>query len=202
MPRGIASMVTSFALASTALSTRQAVTRTNDTVAAQLPLGEVGHAQVESAAGEGLAQAGQVERADLHAPALLGGLVARFSKRLEAGEISFVLEGIVSQTLVPRANGTGRVLAGEVMVPTPAIRNLIREDKIHQIYSQMQIGQGQHQMQTMNQALCALYLKRQITLEEALEHADSRNNLSLKIRLNDNREVDSPDALTMAEHEF
>jgi twitching motility protein PilT len=82
-------------------------------------------------------------------------------------QLSFVLEGVLSQTLMPRANGQGRVLAVEVMVPNAAIRNLIREDKVHQIYSQMQVGQAKHGMQTMNQALSSLYLRRLITLEEA-----------------------------------
>jgi len=83
-------------------------------------------------------------------------------------QLSFVLEGVLSQALIPRATGAGRVMALEIMVPNPAIRNLVREDKIHQIYSQMQIGQSKFGMQTMNQALCSLYLKRLITLEEAI----------------------------------
>jgi twitching motility protein PilT len=83
-------------------------------------------------------------------------------------QLSFVLEGVISQTLIPRASGTGRILACEVMVPTPAIRNLIREDKIHQIYSQMQIGQTKFGMQTMNQSLLTLFLRKMITLEDCL----------------------------------
>jgi hypothetical protein len=82
--------------------------------------------------------------------------------------LSFVLEGVISQTLVPRASGTGQVLAAEVMIPTQAIRNLIREDKLHQVYSQMQIGQSKHGMQTLNQSLCDLFLRRLITLEDAM----------------------------------
>lgn len=83
-------------------------------------------------------------------------------------QLSFVLEGVVSQTLMPKASGPGRVLGVEIMIPNNAIRNLIREDKVHQIYSQMQVGQAKHQMQTMNQSLTALYLRRLITLEEAI----------------------------------
>lgn len=83
-------------------------------------------------------------------------------------QLSFVLEGVLSQTLVPRASGKGRVLALEIMVPNAAIRNLIREDKIHQIYSQMQVGQDRFGMLTMNQCLFSLYTKRIITLEDAL----------------------------------
>lgn len=83
-------------------------------------------------------------------------------------QLSFVLEGILSQQLLPNARGDGRVLALEVLIPTPAIRNLIREDKIHQIYSMMQTGQEKLGMQTMNQSLYDLYTKGQITYETAL----------------------------------
>ena len=82
-------------------------------------------------------------------------------------QLSFVLEGILCQPLMPRIGG-GRVLAVEVLVPNPAIRNLIREDKVHQIYSQQQIGQEKWQMQTLNQCLADLYLKKLITYEEAI----------------------------------
>jgi len=83
-------------------------------------------------------------------------------------QLSFVLEGVMSQQLIPKASGTGRALAIEIMVPNPAIRNLIREDKVHQIYSQMQIGQSKHGMQTLNQSLLNLYLRNVIALDEAL----------------------------------
>lgn len=83
-------------------------------------------------------------------------------------QLSFVLEGVLSQQLVPKLNGQGRVMAMEVMVPNPAIRNLIREDKVHQIYSTMQTGQNKFGMQTMNQSLHELYTKRLISYDEAL----------------------------------
>ncbi|MEZ4227462.1 MAG: type IV pilus twitching motility protein PilT [Polyangiaceae bacterium] len=83
-------------------------------------------------------------------------------------QLSFVLEGVLSQLLLPRAGAPGRVLALEVMVPNAAIRNLIREDKVHQIYSQMQVGQIKHGMQTLNQALYSLFSRRLISLEEAM----------------------------------
>jgi len=83
-------------------------------------------------------------------------------------QLSFVLEGVLSQQLLAKASGEGRVLAIEVMIPNAAIRNLIREDKVHQIYSSMQTGQEQFGMQTMNQALYDLYKKRLITYEDAL----------------------------------
>lgn len=83
-------------------------------------------------------------------------------------QLSFVLEGVMSQTLIPKASGVGRALAIEIMVPNAAIRNLIREDKIHQMYSQMQVGQTKYGMQTMNQCLIKLLTKRLITLEDAV----------------------------------
>ncbi len=74
-------------------------------------------------------------------------------------QLSFVLEGVISQQLIPKIGG-GRVLALEVMIPNAAIRNLIREDKIHQIYSIMQTGQSKFGMQTLNQSLYELYVKK------------------------------------------
>jgi twitching motility protein PilT len=86
-------------------------------------------------------------------------------------QLSFVLEGVLCQQLIPKTGGQGRVMAMEIMVPNPAIRNLIREDKVHQIYSTMQTGQNKFGMQTMNQSLFDLYSKRLITHEEALNRS-------------------------------
>jgi twitching motility protein PilT len=83
-------------------------------------------------------------------------------------QLSFVLEGILAQQLIPRKSGRGRVLSIELLIPNPAIRNLIREDKIHQIYSMMQTGQTKYGMQTMNQSLFELYSKGHISYEEAV----------------------------------
>jgi len=83
-------------------------------------------------------------------------------------QLSFVLEGVVTQNLMPRAGAPGRVLAMEIMVPNPAIRNLIREDKVHQVYSQMQIGQTKFGMQTFNQSLASLVQRRLVTVDEAM----------------------------------
>ncbi|OGW36160.1 MAG: type IV pili twitching motility protein PilT [Nitrospirae bacterium RBG_13_39_12] len=83
-------------------------------------------------------------------------------------QLSFVLEGILAQQLIAKKSGKGRVLAVELLVPNPAIRNLIREDKIHQIYSMMQTGQTKHGMQTMNQSLFDLYLKGLLSYEDAV----------------------------------
>ncbi len=92
-------------------------------------------------------------------------------------QLSFVLEGVMCQALLPRANRGGRVMALEVMVPNPAIRNLIREDKVHQLYSQMQIGQDKFGMQTMNQSLASLFQRRQITLDDALARSSDQEEL-------------------------
>ncbi len=86
-------------------------------------------------------------------------------------QLSFVLEGVLTQQLVPKSSGRGRAVASEVMVPTAAIRNLIREDKVHQIYSQMQVGQDKFGMQTMNQSLLELYRKRLISRDEAMKRS-------------------------------
>ncbi|UCC66787.1 MAG: type IV pilus twitching motility protein PilT [Deltaproteobacteria bacterium] len=82
--------------------------------------------------------------------------------------LSFVLEGVFTQQLLPRANGRGLALALEIMIPNAAIRNLIREDKIHQLYGQMQVGQLKFGMQTMNQSLLHLYERGLITLNDAM----------------------------------
>ncbi|ACL64014.1 twitching motility protein [Anaeromyxobacter dehalogenans 2CP-1] len=92
-------------------------------------------------------------------------------------QLSFVLEGVLTQNLLPRAGGPGRVLIIEVMVPNPAIRNLIREDKVHQVYSQMQVGQAKFGMQTFNQSLAMAFAKRLITLEEALGRSSDAEEL-------------------------
>jgi twitching motility protein PilT len=92
-------------------------------------------------------------------------------------QLSFVLEGVLTQNLLPRAGSPGRVLACEVMQPTPAIRNLIRENKVHQIYSQMQTGQKTHGMITFNQSLYSLLQRRKITLEEALGRTSDPDEL-------------------------
>jgi twitching motility protein PilT len=92
-------------------------------------------------------------------------------------QLSLVLEGIVCQALLPRADGKGRICSLEIMVPTPAIRNLIRDDKIHQIYGSMQSGQEKLGMQTANQSLASLYLARKITLETAMTASSSKDEL-------------------------
>jgi twitching motility protein PilT len=92
-------------------------------------------------------------------------------------QLSLVLEGILCQALLPRADGAGRAMALEILVPNPAIRNLIREDKVHQIYSMMQTGQDKYGMQTFNQALASAYHKRQISLETAMQRSSNTDEL-------------------------
>ena len=87
-------------------------------------------------------------------------------------QLAFVLEGIVTQALVPKAGGRGRAMAAEVLVVTPAIRALIRDDKVHQIYSSMQSGK-KFGMQTLNDALYALYMNKEITSDDALKVTSS-----------------------------
>jgi len=86
-------------------------------------------------------------------------------------QLSFVLEGVLSQALLPLAQGSGRVLALELMIPNTAIRALIRDDKVHQIYSQMQMGQDKFGMQTMNQCLYQLFSKNKIAMDVALQRS-------------------------------
>jgi len=97
-------------------------------------------------------------------------------------QISFVLQGVVTQMLVPNANGPGRALAIEILIPNAAIRNLIREDKAHQIYSAMQMGQSTTGMQTMNQSLYSLFARKVITREEALNRSMESDELEMMIR--------------------
>jgi twitching motility protein PilT len=92
-------------------------------------------------------------------------------------QLSMVLEGIVCQALLPRADDRGRVVAAEVLIPTPAIRNLIREDKVHMIYATMQAGQEKIGSQTLNQSLASLYYARAITLETALGASSLKDEL-------------------------
>lgn len=83
-------------------------------------------------------------------------------------QLSFVLQGVMCQALIPTLDGKGRVMALEIMIPNPAIRNLIRDDKMHQVYSQMQIGQVESGMTTMNQSLLTLCQKGLISWDSAI----------------------------------
>ena len=103
-------------------------------------------------------------------------------------QLSLVLEGVMCQTLLPTMNGKGRAMIMEILIPNPAVRNLIREDKIHQVYSAMQSGQDKFGMQTFNQSLANAYQQKLITLEVALARSSNPDELQDLI----NRGVVSP----------
>jgi twitching motility protein PilT len=92
-------------------------------------------------------------------------------------QLSLVLEGIMCQALLPTTSGRGRAMAMEILVPNSAIRNLIREDKIHQIYSAMQTGQDKFGMQTFNQCLATLFFQKKITLDMAMQRTSNQDEL-------------------------
>jgi len=118
-----------------------------------------------------IAETGHLTFATLHtnsASQTINRIVDVFPAHQQAqvrAQLSLVLEGIMCQALLPRASGSGRVLAMEILVPNPAIRNLIRENKIHQIYSSMQMGQEKYGMQTFNQSLANLYFRKLVSLD-------------------------------------
>ncbi len=134
-----------------------------------------------------IAETGHLTLATLHtnsAPSTINRIIDVFPAEQQAQirvQLSMVLEGIICQTLLPKASGDGRVLALEILVLNSAIRNLIREDKIHQIYSMMQTGQEKYGMQTLNQSLATLYHKRLITLETALQRSSNPDELKALI---------------------
>ena len=131
-----------------------------------------------------IAETGHLTFATLHtnsAAETINRLIDSFPAHQQSqvrAQLSLCLEGILCQTLLPKATGKGRVLIMEILIPDSAIRNLIRQDKIHQIYSSMQAGQQRHGMQTFNQALATAYFKKLITMEIALR--TSSNNDELK----------------------
>lgn len=120
-----------------------------------------------------IAETGHLALATLHtnsAPEAINRMIDVFPPTQQAqvrAQLAFVLEGIVTQVLLPKASGKGRVMVAEILVATPAIRAVIRDDKVHQITSLMQAGK-KHGMQTMNDALYQLYMSREIAKEEAL----------------------------------
>ncbi|HEU4596945.1 MAG TPA: type IV pilus twitching motility protein PilT [Pyrinomonadaceae bacterium] len=130
-----------------------------------------------------IAETGHLTFATLHtnsAASTINRIIDVFPASQQAqirAQLSLVLEGILCQSLIPRADGRGRAMALEILVPNPGIRNLIREDKVHQIYSMMQTGQGKHGMQTFNQALASLYHKRLISMEVAMQRSSNAEEL-------------------------
>jgi twitching motility protein PilT len=134
-----------------------------------------------------IAETGHLVFATLHTNTAIGSInriIDVFPPHQQSqirAQLSFTLQAVITQTLVPRADGPGRAMIQEIMLPNAAIRNLIREDKVHQIYSVMQTGQGVSGMQTMNQALLAAYTKRQIKLEDALARSPDSAELQSMI---------------------
>jgi twitching motility protein PilT len=133
-------------------------------------------------AGLTIAETGHLAFATLHtnsAAEAINRIIDVFPSHQQAqvrAQLAFCLEGIVTQTLLPRASGKGRAMAAEILVVTPAIRALIRDDKIHQIYSMMQSGK-KYGMQTMNDALYNLYMSKTVSLEEVLRASHDQNEL-------------------------
>jgi twitching motility protein PilT len=130
-----------------------------------------------------LAETGHLTMATLHtnsAAQTITRIIDAFPAHQQAQirtQLSLVLEGIVCQALVPKSSGEGRVAALEILVATPAIRNLVRDDKIHQIYGTMQAGQEKFGMQTMNQALARLVDRRVISRDTAFATSSNRDEL-------------------------
>ena len=127
-----------------------------------------------------IAETGHLALATLHtnsAAEAINRIVDVFPSHQQSqvrAQLAFVLEGIVTQTLLPKAKGRGRAMAAEILIVTPAIRAMIREDKVHQIYSAMQSGK-KYGMQTLNDALYALYMSREVTAEECLRVSGEPN---------------------------
>jgi twitching motility protein PilT len=130
-----------------------------------------------------IAETGHLTFATLHtnsAASTINRIIDVFPSEQQSqvrAQLSLVLEGILCQALLPKAEGIGRAMALEILVPNAAIRNLIREDKVHQIYSMMQTGQDKYGMQTFNQALATLYHRRQITLDVAMQRSSYTDEL-------------------------
>ena len=135
-----------------------------------------------------IAETGHLTLATLHtnsAHATINRIIDVFPAHQQQqirAQLSMVMEGVVCQTLVPLVGGEGRCPALEILIPNTAIRNLIRENKVHQIYSAMQMGQAKYGMQTMNQSLSQLYLGRKITYESAIEKSSNQEELQEMIR--------------------
>ena len=135
-----------------------------------------------------IAETGHLTLATLHtntAASSMNRIVDLFPAAQQAhvrAQLSLVLEAIVCQALIPRTHASGRCLAMEILIANSAIRNLIRENKIHQIYGMMQTGQEKHGMMTLNQSLVHLVITKQIAIEDALSHSSSPEELQEQIQ--------------------
>src|SRR5579862_3863639 len=134
-------------------------------------------------AGLTIAETGHLAFATLHtnsAAEAINRIIDVFPSHQQSqvrAQLAFCLEGIVTQTLLPKATGKGRAMAAEILVVTPAIRALIRDDKIHQIYSMMDSGK-KYGMQTMNDALYNLYVTRQVAFDECVRASHDPTELA------------------------
>ncbi len=144
-------------------------------------IGEMRDAETMAAA-LGIAETGHLVLSTLHtnsAADSVNRVIDSFESHRQPqvrSQVAAVLEGVVTQILVPRATGRGRVVAAEVLVCTAAIRAVIRDDRVHQIGSLMQAGR-RHGMQTLNDALARLYLNGEVTLEAALRRSSEPGEL-------------------------
>jgi twitching motility protein PilT len=132
-----------------------------------------------------IAETGHLTFGTLHtnsAVQTINRIIDVFRRTARSAQLSFTLEAVLCQMLLPRSNGQGRVMVLEIMIPNPAIRNLIREDKLHQIYGMMQAGKERSGMVTMNEALLAHYLRRSITADQALGASTMPEELSQMIQ--------------------
>ena len=137
-----------------------------ETIAAALTIAETGHLALATLHTNSAAEA--VNR-------IIDVFPANQQSQVRA-QLAFSLEGVITQTLVPKARGNGRVCCTEILVTTPAVRATIRDDKIHQIYSIMQAGK-KHGMQTMNDSLYQYYIQGDVKLEDILKVSHDPNEL-------------------------
>ena len=148
-------------------------------------------------AGLTIAETGHLAFATLHtnsAAEAINRIIDVFPSHQQAqvrAQLAFCLEGIITQTLLPRLGGRGRAMAAEILVVTPAIRALIRDDKIHQIYSMMQSGK-KYGMQTMNDALYNLYVSKTVALDEVLRASHDQSELQRMIGIGPDSENGTP----------
>jgi twitching motility protein PilT len=154
-------------------------------------------------AGLTIAETGHLAFATLHtnsAAEAVNRIIDVFPSHQQAqvrAQLAFCLEGIITQTLLPKIGGRGRAMAAEILVVTPAIRALIRDDKIHQIYSMMQSGK-KYGMQTMNDGLYNLYMSKTVALEEVLRASHDQAELNRMIGITPDGDGKSSPAMAAA----
>jgi twitching motility protein PilT len=134
-----------------------------------------------------IAETGHLVFATLHTPdavQAINRIIDVFSPEQQAQvrtQLSFVIQAVMCQQLLPKAEGGGRCIAVEVMIATPAVRNLIRDEKVHQIYSALQTGQDVG-MQTMNSSMAALYRKGRVTYQTIMDRTTDARDLERQVK--------------------